>query len=73
MSVSSESIPLPDSKGPRLGPFAGQIENVQFLGLLSSEEEYGDDSVPHSRVFCIRLNDQKYALKVVSPPSYPEK
>lgn len=65
MPHPSDMIPLPDAKGPRLRPFHRQIEDIQFLRLLSSNEQYSDD-VPHSRVFHIQIADQSYALKVVS-------
>ncbi|KAK9778491.1 putative Kinetochore Sim4 complex subunit FTA2-domain-containing protein [Seiridium cardinale] len=67
MSDRLNMIPLPDAKGPRLRPFSGQIESIQFLRLLSSELHVASgDGVPHSRVFHVRIKGQSYALKVVS-------
>lgn len=65
MSASTDSLSLPDSNGPRLAPFSGQIGDIQFLRLLSPKEAYGYDGLPHSRVFHVKLNGQNYALKVV--------
>lgn len=67
MSDSSDSPPLPDSKGPRLFAFSGKLEDIRFLGQLSPEKnDLAGGDVPHSRVFLISLGNQRYALKVVS-------
>ncbi|KAI1740825.1 hypothetical protein F4680DRAFT_417887 [Xylaria scruposa] len=58
---------LPQSKGPKLPPFRGAIENVEFLKVLSSDQsDLSTGDIPHSRVFQVRIDGKLYSLKVVS-------
>jgi hypothetical protein len=61
--------PLPKVRGPKLGPFASlrDLKDIEFVRLLSVEDDHSPGSVPHSRVFQVEIGGAKYALKVVSP------
>ncbi|KAI0509720.1 kinetochore Sim4 complex subunit FTA2-domain-containing protein [Xylaria bambusicola] len=54
-----------EMKGPKLGPFRGNIDNIEFIKMLGPDErklEEGD--VPHARVFLVRINGRKYVIKI---------
>ncbi|KAI1123486.1 kinetochore Sim4 complex subunit FTA2-domain-containing protein [Nemania abortiva] len=56
---------IPDIKGPKLSPFRGDIENVEFLKELGPDKSgWSSEDVPHSRVFRVRIERKQYALKV---------
>ncbi|KAI2633060.1 kinetochore Sim4 complex subunit FTA2-domain-containing protein [Hypomontagnella submonticulosa] len=56
---------IPDIRGPKLPPFRGDIENIQFKKLLSADrEKYSSDNIPHSRVFQVTIEGSRYSLKV---------
>jgi hypothetical protein len=56
---------IPHIRGPNLPPFSGDIEDIEFLRLVSSENSSTSDEVPHSRVFKINAKGKILALKVV--------
>lgn len=54
------SKPLPECEGPRLAPFKDRKSNIDFVRLLSNNEQDG-----HSHVFEVSIKGKAYALKVV--------
>lgn len=52
---------LPQCEGPKLHPFSNRKVDVQFIRLLSNNEQDG-----HSHVFEVIINSSHYALKVVN-------
>ncbi|KAI1740341.1 kinetochore Sim4 complex subunit FTA2-domain-containing protein [Xylaria scruposa] len=60
------ATPLPHRiVGPKLSPFNGSLDNIQFRKLLSSEAvDYSSGSIPHSRVFKVDIEGKTFALKV---------
>ena len=55
----ADLLPLPQCPGPKLEPFDfGGPQNIEFLSSL------GDGL--HSYVFKVKINDELYALKLVS-------
>ena len=57
---------VPDVKGPKLSAFSrDNHDDIIFLRLLSSEEQYGSSSGPHGRVFEVKIGAKRYALKIV--------
>ena len=63
---SSMNDLVPNIRGPKLHPFSRNIQNLNFIRLLSSENIYSPSSVPHSRVFEVEIDAEQFALKVVS-------
>ncbi|KAI0189713.1 kinetochore Sim4 complex subunit Fta2, partial [Xylaria flabelliformis] len=57
---------LPPVNGPKLSPFRGDIENAEFLEVLSDESNQDTDHILHSRVFQVRIDGKLYSLKVFS-------
>ncbi|KAI0399872.1 kinetochore Sim4 complex subunit FTA2-domain-containing protein [Xylaria palmicola] len=56
---------IPDIKGPKLSPFSGALENIEFLKELGPDRSnWSSDTVPHSRVFLVRIEGTQYSLKV---------
>ncbi|KAI0801630.1 kinetochore Sim4 complex subunit FTA2-domain-containing protein [Xylaria sp. FL0064] len=60
------ATPLPHKiVGPKLGPFNGDLETIQFVRVLSSDDvEVSTDEMPHSRVFQVSIEGKPFALKV---------
>ncbi|KAI0187856.1 kinetochore Sim4 complex subunit FTA2-domain-containing protein [Xylaria flabelliformis] len=60
------ATPLPHRiTGPKLGPFNGKLDNIQFKRLLNSEAaEHSTGSIPHSRVFQVSIEGKIFSLKV---------
>ncbi|GAP88162.1 hypothetical protein SAMD00023353_1500650 [Rosellinia necatrix] len=61
------STPLPPwtIKGPRLAPFNGKLDNIQFKKVLSDDVvEISTGEIPHSRVFQVSIEGKVFALKV---------
>ncbi|RYC63568.1 hypothetical protein CHU98_g2631 [Xylaria longipes] len=58
---------IPNIDGPKLPPFRGAIENIEFLKVLGPDESgWSSEDIPHSRVFQVRIDGNQYSLKVVS-------
>jgi len=55
------SKPLPKCEGPTLAPFNGRKLNIDFVRLLSDNEQNGQ-----SHVFEVSIKGKAYALKIVS-------
>ncbi len=55
------SKPLPECEGPKLVPFKDRKANVDFVRLLSDNEQDGQ-----SHVFEVSIKGKAYALKIVS-------
>ncbi len=55
------SKPLPECEGPKLAPFKDRKANVDFVRLLSDNEQDGQ-----SHVFEVSIKGKAYALKIVS-------
>jgi hypothetical protein len=55
------SKPLPECEGPKLVPFKDRKANVDFVRLLSDNEQNGQ-----SHVFEVSIKGKAYALKIVS-------
>ncbi|KAI0204822.1 kinetochore Sim4 complex subunit FTA2-domain-containing protein [Astrocystis sublimbata] len=58
---------IPKIDGPKLSPFRGSLENVEFLKVLGpglDPSGSSTDWVPHSHVFLVRINGKRYSLKV---------
>ncbi|KAK8078432.1 hypothetical protein PG996_004602 [Apiospora saccharicola] len=56
---------IPDIRGPKLPPFQGDVENIEFMELLSPKrQDNSSDNIPHSRVFRIKVGGNRYALKI---------
>ncbi len=53
--------PLPECEGPRLAPFNDRKFNIDFVQLLSDNEQNGQ-----SHVFEVSIKGKAYALKIVS-------
>ena len=51
---------LPPCEGPKLHPFSKRAVDIQFVRLLSDEEQNGQ-----SHVFEVIIDGTRYALKVV--------
>ena len=56
---------VPNVRGPKLAEFPEDISSLKFVRLLSSEENYSPNSIPHSKVFAVKIDKTQYALKVV--------
>ncbi|KAI0376491.1 kinetochore Sim4 complex subunit FTA2-domain-containing protein [Hypomontagnella monticulosa] len=56
---------IPNYRGPKLSPFRGNIEDIQFEKLLGPDQEHhSSDHLPHSRVFQVKIEGRIYALKI---------
>jgi hypothetical protein len=55
------SKPLPECEGPRLAPFKDRKIKIDFVQLLSDNEQNGQ-----SHVFEVSIKGKAYALKIVS-------
>ncbi|KAI1345574.1 kinetochore Sim4 complex subunit FTA2-domain-containing protein [Xylaria sp. FL0043] len=60
------ATPLPRKiVGPKLGPFNGNLETIQFGRVLSSDVvEPSTGEIPHSKVFQVSIEGKAFALKV---------
>ncbi|KAI0548420.1 kinetochore Sim4 complex subunit FTA2-domain-containing protein [Xylaria curta] len=60
------TTPLPHRiTGPKLRPFNGKLDTIQFKRLLSSEAaEHSTGNIPHSRVFQVSIEGKTFSLKV---------
>ncbi|TGJ78808.1 hypothetical protein E0Z10_g9958 [Xylaria hypoxylon] len=56
---------IPHMRGPKLSPFRGNIENIEFEKFLGPDERHlSSDDIPHGRVFQIRIDGIRYAMKI---------
>ncbi|KAI0113651.1 kinetochore Sim4 complex subunit FTA2-domain-containing protein [Nemania sp. FL0031] len=56
---------IPDTTGPKLSAFRGDIEKIEFLKYLGPDTSaFSREEVPHGRVFLVRIEGSQYALKV---------
>ncbi|KAF2965091.1 hypothetical protein GQX73_g8476 [Xylaria multiplex] len=57
--------PLPHRiTGPKLRPFNGKLDTIQFQKVLGSNVKTSSGEIPHSRVFQVNIEGKTYALKV---------
>lgn len=63
----STALPLPQIQGPKLAPFNGTAQaDIEFIRPIGGSEDRD------SYVWEVKIDDRKYALKMVSPlrPAY---
>ena len=58
--------PVPDCRGPKLGPFKDRKATIDFRRLLSDGDS---ESGGHAHVFEVCIKSVVYVLKVVRTPS----
>lgn len=59
---------IPHIRGPKLAAFQGEIKDIEFVRPLGPEQgqNLSPGSIPHSRVFQVKIKRRNYALKIVS-------
>lgn len=59
---------IPQIRGPKLAPFIGDIQKLELVRLLGPDhsQSQSSGSAPHSKVFQVKIERKRYALKIVS-------
>ncbi|KAJ3572381.1 hypothetical protein NPX13_g5064 [Xylaria arbuscula] len=57
---------IPDIKGPKLSPFSGNLDNIDFIKSIGphGSEKVSSGDIPHARVFLVRIDGVRYVMKV---------
>ncbi|KAI1364089.1 kinetochore Sim4 complex subunit FTA2-domain-containing protein [Xylaria arbuscula] len=57
---------IPDIKGPKLSPFSGNLDNIDFIKSIGphESEKASSGDIPHARVFLVRIDGVRYVMKV---------
>ncbi|TRX99077.1 hypothetical protein FHL15_000419 [Xylaria flabelliformis] len=67
---------IPPIEGPRLGPFPGSLDDIEFLEHLNPDGDITNFEDPirklHSRIFRVCIGGNHYALEVVSEQKNPQ-
>lgn len=67
-AINFMSSLIPHIWGPKLAPFQGDVDGIEFVRLLGPEQgqTLSSGSIPHSRVFQVKIKGKNHVLKIVS-------